>query len=88
LIIAARECTDSIIQDLKKIHLEPEVIGKVGKKGKPLLNIKDTELDKYILRRSKINKKIRSFRAKGFENRNKDLKRSSLSPPSSSSLAT
>jgi hypothetical protein len=52
------------------------------------LNIKDTELDKYILRRSKINKKIRSFRAKGFENRNKDLKRSSLSPPSSSSLAT
>jgi len=88
LIIAARECTDSIIQDLKKIHLEPEVIGKVGKKGKPLLNIKDTDLDKYILRRSKINKKIRSFRAKGFENLDKDRKRSSLSPPPSSSLST
>jgi selenophosphate synthase len=88
LIIASRECTDSIIQDLKKIHLEPEVIGKVGKKGKPLLNIKDIELDKYILRRSKINKKIRSFRAKGFENRDKDLKRSSLSSPSPSSIST
>ncbi|MDW3612133.1 MAG: SelD-related putative sulfur metabolism protein [Nitrososphaeraceae archaeon] len=83
LIIASRECTDSIIQDLKKIHLEPEVIGKVGKKGKPLLNIKDIEFDKYILRRSKINKKIRSFRAKGFENMDKD-RRSSLSSPSSS----
>ncbi len=83
LIIASRECTDSIIQDLKKIHLEPEVIGKVGKKGKPLLNIKDIEIDKYILRRSKINKKIRSFRAKGFENMDKD-RRSSLSSPSSS----
>lgn len=86
LIIATRECTDSIIQDLKKIHLDPEVIGKIGKKGKPLLNIKDIELDKYILRRSKINKKIRSFRAKGFENRDKDP-RSPL-PPSSSSLST
>jgi len=86
LIIATRECTDSIIQDLKKIHLDPEVIGKIGKKGKPLLNIKDIELDKYILRRSKINKKIRSFRAKGFENRNKDP-RSPL-PPTSSSLST
>lgn len=83
LIIASRECTDSIIQDLKKIHLEPEVIGTVGKKGKPLLNIKDIEMDKYILRRSKINKKIRSFRAKGFENMDKD-RRSSLSSPSSS----
>jgi hypothetical protein len=83
LIIASRECTDAIIQDLKKIHLEPEVIGKVGKKGKPLLNIKDIEIDKYILRRSKINKKIRSFRAKGFENMDKD-RRSSLSSPSSS----
>lgn len=83
LIIASRECTDSIIQDLKKIHLEPEVIGTVGKKGKPLLNIKDIEIDKYILRRSKINKKIRSFRAKGFENMDKD-RRSSLSSPSSS----
>jgi selenophosphate synthase len=83
LIIASRECTDSIIQDLKKIHLEPDVIGKVGKKGKPLLNIKDIEIDKYILRRSKINKKIRSFRAKGFENVDKD-RRSSLSSPSSS----
>jgi selenophosphate synthase len=86
LIIATRECTDSIIQDLKKIHLDPEVIGKIGKKGKPLLNIKDIDLDKYILRRSKINKKIRSFRAKGFENRNKDP-RSPL-PPTSSSLST
>lgn len=86
LIIATRECTDSIIQDLKKIHLDPEVIGKIGKKGKPLLNIKDIELDKYILRRSKINKKIRSFRAKGFENRDKDP-RSPL-PPSSPSLST
>jgi len=86
LIIATRECTDSIIQDLKKIHLDPEVIGKIGKKGKPLLNIKDIDLDKYILRRSKINKKIRSFRAKGFENRNKDP-RSPL-PPTSSSLYT
>jgi selenophosphate synthase len=86
LIIATRECTDSIIQDLKKIHLDPEVIGKIGKKGKPLLNIKDIELDKYILRRSKINKKIRSLRAKGFENRDKDP-RSPL-PPSSSSLST
>lgn len=86
LIIATRECTDSIIQDLKKIHLDPEVIGKIGKKGKPLLNIKDIDLDKYILRRSKINKKIRSFRAKGFENRNKDP-RSPL-PPTSSSLPT
>jgi len=84
LIIATRECTDSIIQDLKKIHLEPEIIGKVGKKGKPLLNIKDIELEKYILRRSKINKKIRSFRAKGFENRDKDPKRSSFYPNSSS----
>ena len=83
LIIASRECTDSIIQDLKKIHLEPEVIGTVGKKGKPLLNIKDIEIDKYILRRSKINKKIRSFRAKGVENMDKD-RRSSLSSPSSS----
>lgn len=83
LIIASRECTDSIIQDLKKIHLEPEIIGKVGKKGKPLLNIKDIEIDKYILRRSKINKKIRSFRAKGVENMDKD-RRSSLSSPSSS----
>jgi selenophosphate synthase len=83
LIIASRECTDSIIQDLKKIHLEPDVIGKVGKKGKPLLNIKDIEIDKYILRRSKINKKIRSFRAKGFENVDKD-RRSLLSSPSSS----
>jgi selenophosphate synthase len=83
LIIASRECTDSIIQDLKKIHLEPEVIGTVGKKGKPLLNIKDIEMDKYILRRSKINKKIRSFRAKGVENMDKD-RRSSLSSPSSS----
>jgi selenophosphate synthase len=83
LIIASRECTDAIIQDLKKIHLEPEVIGKVGKKGKPLLNIKDIEIDKYILRRSKINKKIRSFRAKGVENMDKD-RRSSLSSPSSS----
>ena len=83
LIIASRECTDSIMQDLKKIQLEPEVIGKVGKKGKPLLNIKDIEFDKYILRRSKINKKIRSFRAKGFENMDKD-RRSSLSSPSSS----
>ncbi len=89
LIIATRECTDSIIQDLKKIHLEPEIIGKVGKKGKPLLNIKDIELEKYILRRSKINKKIRSFRAKGFENRDKDPKRSSFYPHSSSfSLST
>jgi selenophosphate synthase len=86
LIIATRECTDSIIQDLKKIHLDPEVIGKIGKKGKPLLNIKDIDLDKYILRRSKINKKIRSFRAKGFENKNKDP-RSPL-PPTSSSLST
>lgn len=86
LIIATRECTDSIIQDLKKIHLDPEVIGKIGKKGKPLLNIKDIDLDKYILRRSKINKKIRSFRAKGFENRDKDP-RSPL-PPTSSSLST
>ena len=83
LIIASRECTDSIIQDLKKIHLEPEVIGTVGKKGKPLLNIKDIEIDKYILRRSKINKKIRSFRAKGVENMDKD-RRSSLSSPSPS----
>ena len=83
LIIASRECTDAIIQYLKKIHLEPDVIGKVGKKGKPLLNIKDIEIDKYILRRSKINKKIRSFRAKGFENMDKD-RRSSLSSPSSS----
>jgi selenophosphate synthase len=83
MIIATRECTDSIIQDLKKIHLDPEVIGKIGKKGKPLLNIKDIDLDKYILRRSKINKKIRSFRAKGFENRNKDP-RSPLEPTSSS----
>jgi len=89
LIIATRECTDSIIQDLKKIHLEPEIIGKVGKKGKPLLNIKDIELEKYILRRSKINKKIRSFRAKGFENRDKDPTRSSFYPHSSSfSLST
>jgi selenophosphate synthase len=86
LIIATRECTDSIIQDLKKIHLDPEVIGKIGKKGKPLLNIKDIELDKYILRRSKINKKIRSLRAKGFENRDKDPR--SPFPPSSSSLST
>ena len=86
LIIATRECTDSIIQDLKKIHLDPEVIGKIGKKGKPLLNIKDIDLDKYILRRSKINKKIRSFRAKGFEYRDKDP-RSPL-PPTSSSLST
>ena len=86
LIIATRECTDSIIQDLKKIHLDPEVIGKIGKKGKPLLNIKDIELDKYILRRSKINKKIRSFRAKGFENRDKDP-RSPL-PPSFPSPST
>jgi hypothetical protein len=88
LIIASRECTDSIIQDLKKIHLEPEVIGKVGKKGKPLLNIKDTEIDKYILRRSKINKKIKSFRAKGFENIDKDLRRSSSSYGSSSSFSS
>jgi hypothetical protein len=75
LIIASRECTDSIMQDLKKIHLEPEVIGKVGKKGKPLLSIKDVEIDKYILRRSKIYKKIRSFRAKGFEDIDKDGRR-------------
>jgi selenophosphate synthase len=88
LIIASRECTDSIIQDLKKIHLEPEVIGKVGKKGKPLLNIKDMEIDKYILRRSKINKKIKSFRAKGFENIDKDLRRSSSSYGSSSSSSS
>ena len=86
LIIASRECTDAIIQDLKKIHLDPEVIGKIGKKGKPLLNIKDIDLDKYILRRSKINKKIRSFKAKGFETRDKDP-RSPL-PPTSSSLST
>ena len=87
LIIASRECTDSIIQDLKKIHLEPEVIGKVGKKGKPLLNIKDMEIDKYILRRSKINKKIKSFRAKGFENIDKDSEGHHHHRPSSSLLS-
>ncbi|MCJ7636515.1 MAG: hypothetical protein MUO21_03415 [Nitrososphaeraceae archaeon] len=47
------------------------------------MSIKDMEIDKYILRRSKIYKKIRSFKAKGFENIDKDGRRSS--PPSSSS---
>ncbi|HEX2487283.1 MAG TPA: hypothetical protein VHJ57_01715, partial [Nitrososphaeraceae archaeon] len=69
-------------------HLEPEVIGKVGKKGKPLLNIKDMDIDKYILRRSKISKKIRSFRAKGFENKEKDLRKLSTSTPSFSSSSS
>ena len=71
VIIASKECTDSIIQDLKKIHLEPEVIGKVGKKDKPVLNITDTDIDKYIIRKSKIYKKIRSYRVKGYENKDK-----------------
>ena len=79
-IIASKECTDSIIQDLKKIHLAPEVIGKVGKKDKPILNIRDIDIDKYIIRKSKIYKKIRApYRNKGYENKDKDVRKSSFS---------
>jgi hypothetical protein len=53
---------------LKKIHLEPEVIGKIGKKDKPFLNIKDVDIDKYIIRKSKIYKKIKPYKNKGHEN--------------------
>jgi selenophosphate synthase len=78
-IIASKECTDSIIQDLKKIHLEPEVIGKVGKKDKPVLNIRDMDIDKYVIRKSKIYKKIRSYKIKGYENKDKDARKFSFS---------
>ncbi|MGE5782537.1 MAG: hypothetical protein ACM31J_06720 [Nitrososphaerales archaeon] len=63
-IIASRELTDSIIQDLKKINLEPEVIGSIGRKGKAFLDIRDINFDKYFLPRSKMYKKLRSFRPK------------------------
>ena len=78
-IIASKECTDSIIQDLKKIHLEPQVIGKVGKKDKPVLNIRDTDIDRYVIRKSKIYKKIGLYKIKGYENKDKDARKSSLS---------
>ncbi|HET8793502.1 MAG TPA: SelD-related putative sulfur metabolism protein [Nitrososphaeraceae archaeon] len=70
-IIASKECSDSIIQDLKKIHLEPEIIGKIGKKDKPFLNIKDMDIDKYIMRKSKVYKKIKLYKNKGHENMDK-----------------
>jgi hypothetical protein len=63
-IIASRELTDSIIQDLKKINLEPEVIGSIGRKGKAFLDIRDINFDKYFVLRSKMHKKLRSFRPK------------------------
>jgi len=78
-IIASKECTDSIIQDLKKIHLEPEVVGKVGKKDKSVLNIRDTDIDRYVIRKSKIYKKIGLYKIKGYENKDKDTRKSSLS---------
>jgi selenophosphate synthase len=71
-IIASKECTDSLIQDLRKIHLEPEVIGTIGKKDKPFLYIKDIDIDKYIIRKSKAYKKIRLYKIKGYENKDKD----------------
>jgi hypothetical protein len=64
---------------LKKIHLEPEVIGKVGKKDKSVLNIRDTDIDRYVIRKSKIYKKIGLYKIKGYENKDKDTRKSSLS---------
>lgn len=63
-IIASKEITDSLIQDFRKINLEPEVIGNIGKKGKKFLNITDSNFDKYFPPRSRIQKKIRGFRQK------------------------
>ena len=74
-IIASKECSDSIIQDLKKIHLQPEIIGKIGKKDKSFLNIKDRDIDKYIIRKSKLYKKIRLYKNKGHEDTDRPHKR-------------
>jgi len=63
-IIASKEITDSLIQDLRKIHLEPEIIGKIGKKEKKSLIFTDPNFDKYFPPRSKIQKKIRGFKKK------------------------
>lgn len=65
-IIASKEITDPLIQGLKSIHLESEVIGKIGKKGKKSLIITDPNFDKYFPPRSKIQKKVRGFKKGKF----------------------
>ena len=64
VIIATREVSDLIIPELRKINLEAEMIGSVGKHGKPLLTIKDGNIKEYVLPKSGLFKKPKKLNIK------------------------
>lgn len=60
LIIAHKNITNAILDELKKINLEPQVIGKMGKKGEPRITFINENINNYILSKNKL--RIYKFR--------------------------
>lgn len=58
-IIAHKDVTNLILEDLKKINLEPQIIGKIGKRGEPKITLVNENINNYTLSKNKL----RIFRA-------------------------
>ncbi|MGD1837360.1 MAG: hypothetical protein ACPKPY_04795 [Nitrososphaeraceae archaeon] len=64
IIIATQQVSELIIPELRKINLETEIMGSIGKHGKPLLTIKDGNIKEYVLPKSGLFKKPKKLNVK------------------------
>ncbi len=54
IIIAHKNITNLILDDLKKMNLEPQIIGKIGKKGEPKITFVNDNINNYVLSKNKL----------------------------------